>query len=138
MTRVSAVNELTWRAQYDDGRQLSQLAPDGTRHKYQDIERERLVCFDLWRGERLLVRVDMRDDSGDGMGPKRLIWRIRTELTSRGATNRVHMAGWQRTVKGRNVQAIAYVFEDGAVVLGGQFQENDPLMYDVVELDCER
>ena len=38
---------------------------------------------------------------------------------------------------GRNVQAIAYVFEDGAVFLGGQFDERDIFMYSVQKLECE-
>lgn len=131
------MGKITWRAVYDDGSSLPQIAAGGLRHRYQDIERDRLVCFDLLRGDAVLVRVDMRDDSGGSLGPKRLIWRMRKELNDKGHRSCVHLAGWQRLVNGRNVQAIAYVFDNGAVVLGGQFNDADPLMYPVVELGCE-
>lgn len=124
---------ITWLAHYDDGDQLAQA--NGT--TYADIDRDRLQAFDLWRAGRLLVRVDMRNDGGPDHGPKRLIWRVRNQVDTGGHSLRLHLAGWQRTVNGRNVQAICYVFEDGAVLLGGQFDESVPFMSAVQPMACE-
>lgn len=131
------MGEITWQAVYSDDTVLSQVGDDGSRHTYGDIDRARLVAFDLWRDGALLVRVDMRGDSNGEVGEKRLIWRMRNWLRGDGGHDRVHLVGWQRTVKGRNVQAICYVFDNGAVVLGGQFNERDPLMYSVVLTEAE-
>ncbi len=151
-----------WQAIYSDGSILDQHKGA----KYQDIDRSRLTAFDLWlhpdKGPgiepRLLIRVDLRDDTIEGVGPRRLIWRQRHTLSSKGEEFSFHLVGWQRTVRppqtekgrldegqrgrspqmgGRNVQAIAYVFEDGAVFLGGQFDERDIFMYSVQKLECE-
>ncbi len=125
-------NEIVWRAHYSDGTDLWQ----DENHGYHDIDRDRLVAFDLWQENRLLVRVDMTGgDEHKGVGPKRLIWRKRH--THDGSTDQVmHMAGWQRKVKGVNVQSICYVFEDGVVLLGGQWNENE-FSYPIAVLECE-
>ena len=137
-----------WQAIYSDSSILDQHKGA----KYQDIDRSRLAAFDLWlhpdKGPgiepRLLIRVDLRDDTIEGVGPRRLIWRQRHTLSSKGEEFSFHLVGWQRTVRppqteigGRNIQAIAYVFEDGAVFLGGQFDERDIFMYSVQKLECE-
>ncbi len=139
-----------WQAIYSDGIILDQFK--GAR--YQDIDRSRLVAFDLWQHPddpwkypegykgpgvepKLLIRVDLRDDTINGIGPKRLIWRQRHSLNSRGEEFSFHLVGWQRTVEGINVQSIAYVFDEGGVFLGGQFDERDIFMYSVQQLECE-
>ncbi len=117
--------EITWLAHYDDGSTLPQYAPDGTVNKYADVNRNRLLAFDAWQADKLLVRVDLRDDSSPDIGRRRLIWRIRHQLGTNGTHVKVYLIGWQRTVKGRNVQAINYLLADGPVMLGGQFNEAD-------------
>lgn len=124
---------ITWLAHYTDGSTLTQT----NGHTYADIDRDRLQAFDLWSDGRLLVRVDLRQDTRNGeLGPKRLIWRMRTILDTAGQKNIVHLTGWQRQVNGRNVQAICYVFEDGIVLLGGQFTGQD-FMDPVEPMACE-
>jgi hypothetical protein len=115
------MTDITWQAHYTDGSTL----PQGNGATYTDIERDKLQAFDLWRGEQLLVRVDLRPDSNGEVGQRRLIWRMRRRLDTGGGQMTIHMVGWQRTVNGRNVQAICYVFEDGVVLLGGQFTGKD-------------
>ena len=138
-----------WQAIHSDGSILDQHKGA----KYQDIDRSRLTAFDLWLHPnegagiepRLLIRVDLRDDTIEGVGPRRLIWRQRHTLSSSGEEFSFHLVGWQRTVKppqngtigGRNIQTIAYVFENGAVFLGGQFDERDIFMYSAQRLECE-
>jgi len=125
--------ELTWLAHYEDGSNLAQA----NGNTYKDIDRTRLAIFDLWQGDRLVVRVDLTDDVTDGIGPRRLIWRTRHFLDSAGGRVKVHLCGWQRRVAGKNVQAICYVTEDGTVLLGGQFGHNLPFGYAPVKLECE-
>ena len=118
---------IVWRVHYIDGTSLNQFDVDGKEHSYTEIDRPRLQAFDLWWQGRLLVRVDLRDDTkgNPDIGRRRLIWRIRHIARSNGEHIRIHLAGWQRNIKGVNVQAIAYAFEDGWLVLGGQFTDTD-------------
>ena len=110
-----------WIAHYQDGTSLNQS--EGA--SYGDINRPNLQAFDLWRAGQLLIRIDLRDDTDNEIGPRRLIWRIRHKQTATGQHEAIHMVGWQRQVNGRNIQAIGYVFEDGPILLGGQFVEQD-------------
>lgn len=116
-----------WIAHYIDGSNLRQYN-NGVTNSYQDIERHRLVAFDLWRDEQLLVRVDLRDnDNSSEIEARRLIYRKRHQMTDKGHHLTFYMVGWQRKVNGRNVQAINYVFEDGGILLGGQFTDEGGL-----------
>ena len=133
------IPDLTWLAHYEDGTTLAQGQDRwGRPASYADIDRSRLVAFDLWQGERLVVQVDLRDDSNGEVGRRRLIWRIRHQLDSAGNQAKIHLVGWQRTAGGRNIQAICYVFEDGVVMLGGQWNEGRGFMYQVVYHDFEQ
>lgn len=125
-----------WVAHYDNG-----LPPTDQRQgaTYGDIDRDRLTAFGLYDGDRPLILVDFRNDTGDDpdIGPKRLIWRMRHKQDSTGRHVTVHLVGWQREVAGRNVQSICYVNEEGTVVMGGQWMEDKPLMHAIVPLECE-
>ena len=121
-------DEILWVAHYTNGTSLKQHRTGEDGPTYKNIRRDQLVAFDLWQGDRLLVRVDMRQDSDNPeLGPKRLIWRIRHQQNSKGGHQRIHMAGWKRLVtigeKQVSVQSIAYVFEDGVVLMGGQWRD---------------
>ena len=133
--------EIVWCAQMSDGSTLYQRGPDGEKNGYHQIDRNNLVAFDLWQGDHLLCRIDMRPDRlGDGRGygsPKHLIWRIRHIMNDRGRDDKIHLVGWQRKVNGENVQAILYVFEDGTVLLGGEWGGDAEYMYSIVPLECE-
>lgn len=120
-----------WIAHYDDGSTFSQLRPDGTRNRYPDIDRDRIHFFDLWAGDRLLVRLDLRDD---GLGRKRLVWRMRNQIRG-GQQQRVHLAGYLRANDGPHV--MCYVFEDGAVLVSGAWAE-EPFMAPVRLQEAER
>lgn len=123
-----------WIAHYDDGSFLDQsrngASPPAT---YTDIDRDRLIAFELIKDGTVLVALDFRDDTGGDpdIGPKRLIWRRRNTINGRGGQHILHLVGWHRTVKGRNIQALLYVNEQtGQIAMGGQPME-DPLMRSV-------
>lgn len=138
-------DEILWRVHLADGSTLYQRGPNGERNGYHQIDRNRLVAFDLWQGDHLICRIDMRPDRNDSaLGPKRLIWRKRHIMNDRGRHDVIHLAGWQRTVNastnGRDsetVQAICYVFEDGTVLLGGAWGGDAEYMHSIVPLACE-
>jgi hypothetical protein len=112
MTRVNFV------AHYTDGTFLSQTK-GGT---YKDVKRDKLQAFDLWLGDRLALRLDLRDD---GLSPKRLIYRRRVQKDKFKGDVVIYIAGWKREVDGKNIQQVCYLFENGSVVMGGQFMERD-------------
>lgn len=124
---------ILWTAKYLDGSILPQQEPNGSTNSYHDIDRDNLEAFILhWPDGRPVAVIDFVDDSsGDpDIGPKRLIWRKRHNQGSNGTHVSITLAGWQRTINGRNVQSILYINEQtGAVVLGGQWQEDRPLMH---------
>ncbi len=118
-----------WIAHYNDGSNLDQR--NGA--TYADIDRTRMEAFSLYDGERPLVMVDFRDkiENDPEVGPRRLIWRKRSLMRSDGVRVSVHLVGWQRTVAGRNVQAICYINGDGTIIMGDQWMESRPLVHPV-------
>jgi hypothetical protein len=133
-----------WRAYYEDGSELWQTKGDKGEHKvtYADIDRDRLIAFGLFQGDLPVVLVDFRDDTNGSttsdIGPKRLIWRVRHQQSSNGLKNKIHLVGWQRKVKGRNIQSICFVAENGTVILGGQWQDDVPLRGGITHLPFEK
>jgi hypothetical protein len=128
---------LTWKAYYQDGSELAQRSEPG--FTYKDINRPNLTAFGIYDNERLVVMVDLSPDSNgaDDIGPKRLIWRKRHQMSSNGGHTEVHLVGWQRKAGGRNVQAVCYVTQAGEVVLGGQWQADRPLRHAIKPLPHE-
>lgn len=99
--------------------------------KYSQLERAKLLAFDLMLGERLLVRVDLQADS---FGPKALIYRRRVQQSIGGEQISWYIIGFKQ----QDIHHIIYVFEDGTVLLGGQpeagkmFQEPiEPFVWEV-------
>ena len=120
-----------WIAYYNDGSNLDQR----TGCTYADIDRARMEAFGLYDGERPLAMVDFRDGQKDpDIGPRRLIWRKRSMMRSDGVGVSVHLVGWQRTVAGRNVQAICYINGEGTIIMGDQWMESRPLVHPVEPL----
>ena len=128
---------LTWKAYYQDGTDLAQRSEPG--FTYKDINREDLTAFALFKDDQLLVMVDLSADSNgsEDIGPKRLIWRKRHQMSSVGGHVEVQLVGWQRKVGGRNVQAICYVTQTGEIVMGGQWQTDRPLRHPIQPLPHE-
>ena len=129
-------SSIYWKAVYKDGTSLTQFEEDGKENKYPDINRSKLVAFEIRKAgiedkpDKLLFKLFL--DPG-----RRLIYRRRLldkmkfgkanpEFVSREI---IYLVGWQATIGGRNVQDIAYVFEDGHVELSGMWREAP---YDVI------
>lgn len=134
---------MQWVAYYDDGTHLRQYDDAGIESKYADIDRSRLTSFALYDGGR----VDGVDISGNPVvgsyltaskkllhlhleSGQRLIYRRRVEQSvGTEIPNVCYMIGWQQLIKGENVQAICYVFEDGTIEVAGRFNESHPWFY---------
>ena len=123
-------NPFFWKAIYSDGSFLPLF--DGEKeNKYPDIDRNRLLFFELYLDSKLVIRIHLLDG-------RRLVFRRRVFKQLNGSEQAVYLVGWQSTVNGVNVQDIAYVFEDGHIDLAGSFDDSSRLFYSVNFLDCEK
>ena len=115
---------IVWRAIYRGG-SLDQYNKDGSENSYRDIDRSRLMAFQLLRDESVIITLHL--DAGS-----RLICRRRRFLTEGiSAPRTCYMVGWQRTDNGVNSQCMAFVTEDGQIHLIGRARENHPVFYGV-------
>ena len=107
---------ITWRAVYRDKKCLKQYNADGTVNRYNDIDRYRLVRFDLLKDDKPIASVYLRQG-------QRLIYRRRTLVPLVGERVVIHLLGWQKTIdtpKGKeNITSLMYIHEDGSVALDG-------------------
>jgi hypothetical protein len=110
---------LTWKAVYEDKTELNQFASNGIENKYKDINREKLVRFDMintFTG-KAIYSIYLRDG-------KSLIYRRRTLMTV-GIPEPVivYLVGWRETVMTlsgpKNFVTINYIHEDGSISLDG-------------------
>lgn len=130
---VDTSPKLTWRAVYKDSTVLNQYNPDGTKNRYNDIDREDLVQFMLLNAEGKPVVIIHLDEK------KKLIWRMRVEVKlSKGISQRVHLVGWQENRRGVNVQMICAIFPDGHIEIVDRFRENHPWFYSVKFREAEK
>ena len=107
----------SWRAVYSDQTTLRQYKEDGTEHKYTDIDRSKLLFFDIIDNDDVVCRIHF-DDSR-----KRLIYRRRTALPSGYEPIIVILAGWQMTIKDENIQVINYITSDNKVLMSSGWDE---------------
>lgn len=113
--------EITWKAIYSDGKSLNQYN-EGTVNKYTDIDRDKLKFFEIYDGDKLILRIHLEEG-------KRLIFRKRVAQTLTGKKEVVYLAGWQKTVGKENIQSISYIFEDGHIEMSGQWKEESNWFY---------
>lgn len=122
---------MQWTAYYSDGGSLQQF-DSGGEHGYAEIDRSRLCAFALrdFCG-RLVICLHL--DPG-----QRLIYRKRHEQRAGSERVTVYMVGWQQTIGGQNIQAVCYIFPDGAVHMAGRWREDHPLFYSIQQVACEQ
>ena len=116
----------TWQAVYKDGSSLWETDKEGlVIGKYGQIDRHNLVAFNLYRtdtenrfnleGTQPFLTVEIKPGY-------RLIWRKRRyqRLVETEPFMTIYLVGWQTTVRGKNVQAIYYIFPDGRTELSSK------------------
>lgn len=119
-----------WIAHYNNDTQLAYFNPDNTHNNYYDIDRDKIIAFSIFKDDKQILVINLDNDSNDpDIGPKQLIWRKRGRISTSGLNQSVYLAGWQRNVKGKSIQSICYITEDGMIVMSGQWQEDRPLMH---------
>jgi hypothetical protein len=128
----SLTERIFWRAVYNDGTVLNQHE-DGKENRYQDIDRNKLVRFDLCIDNRTFLSIRIKTPR------QQLIFRRRTEMQM-GQTYRtvVIIAGWHMQLHGENVQSIHAIYPNGYIESAGAWDEKDPWLYAVELLDQEK
>lgn len=126
---------MRWKAVYNDGTFLSQYNEDGSENKYGDIDRLKLVQFQLIASDKPLVIVHLDP-------AKKLIYRRRVaqHVTGfkAGTKEVVYIVGWQENRRGVSFQTVCFLFEDGHVEVVDRFREDHPWFYSVRFLPEER
>ena len=107
---------MIWRAIYRDGTEFHQYE-NGQEQTYEKIDKDRLKFFDLINNGTTVLRLHLFDG-------RKLIYRRRTILSQQTGERRVlYLVGWQKNLNGENVQSIAYVNEDGSILISGAWNE---------------
>ena len=119
---VADVNSKTWQAFTERNYYL--LKRDVARQQYDELTK---------LGKKEIVIFHFILQKG-----QRLIWRKRTIATPGKGENVWHLVGWQKTIKGENIQCIGYISEeDGYVLMAGEWQGEHILTGNVELLDFE-
>jgi len=112
------MKNIYWVANYKDGSTLKQFEGD-IENKYQDINRNALVRFDIISNNKPIYSVYIRDG-------QQLIYRRRTLIKIGSEKEKraiIYLVGWQSrvmTLSGpKNITVINYIHEDGSISLDG-------------------
>lgn len=134
MDSVIELNELEWIAFYGDDSFLPQFEEDGTENSYGKIERERLTEFRMLNRQTGAAVLVLSLDPGC-----RLIYRRRNFMNgiSGDKENLIYLVGWQKTIKGENVQSLNWILQDGTIINTGRFVEGHVYLNDIVFLPFE-
>lgn len=108
-----------WRAHYseDGSSYLDEYDADGTQHGFAEVDIARVVVFELRPVSPGLPPVLVKI----GRQSRPIFWR--THITSVNPQTgeqvgqmTITVAGWQRTVNGRNVQSLTACYPNGAIL----------------------
>ena len=123
-------DRLFWRAVYEDGSFLWQYTEKGKPNKYEDIDRAKLVRFDMFDTKTLqpIHSVYLREG-------QQLIYRRKTLINFIVKFGKVvgkdpkkpkiiiYMTGWKQTIQTnsgpKTIIALNYIHEDGSIALDG-------------------
>jgi hypothetical protein len=103
-----------WNAIYSDGEVLSRFDSIGNERGYADIDRDRLVAFEVTDRGKVLIKVCFERPT------QKLVYRRRNLCNMCGETSAlVVLVGWQEKVDGRSIKVISYIYPDGHIELDG-------------------
>lgn len=120
---MESKRELQWRAVYEDKSILNQYEPSGKENKYTDIDRERLVRFDMLDKATQKPVYSVWLNEG-----QQLIYRRRTIMPIKPTPERpiqvIYLVGYRQTIMTnsgpRNFVVLNYLYEDGSVALDNE------------------
>ena len=135
----------SWLAIYNDGTELSQLNPDGSENSYQDIDRKKLVKFQLINNITGLAHVTLHLRKGQQLIHRRRHF-IRLNVGSIFAgkpddgreDETVWILGFQENRRGVNVQLLLFVFQDGSIEFVDRWKPGHALYGEIKLLDEEK
>lgn len=113
------MDSIQWVAIYDDGTKLHQYNGNEV-NKYEDINRDKLVGFALYKNDEPLLLVDFEEG-------QRLVYRRRNFMRFDGSKSSVFLVGRQQTIDGKNIQSIACVFDDGSIRMINKWDDQNVL-----------
>ncbi len=127
-----------WLAVYRDDTTLPEYDGDGRGHGFHEIDQSRLACFLLLPQRPHLASAVVRLCHADGSsnGSRLIFFRRRDHAIAMsgphagqpvGPPTTLHVIGYQRTVAGRNVQALTFLFPDGSVLVSDDQAVTDDL-----------
>jgi len=127
----------TWRAIYNNDPEnqefLNEKDPDGKPHLFKDINRDRLIAFQIINPQNIAI---CQVKLGEG---KRLIFARRNLITvgqlfketggvkipiPTKSHQIIIILGWQKTVNGVNTKAIFYLLPDGRIEMDDVWRED--------------
>ncbi len=127
----------TWRAVYNNDPEnqefLNEKDPDGKPHLFKDIDRDRLIAFQLINPQNIAI---CQVKLGEG---KRLIFARRNLITvgqlfketggvkipiPTKSHQIIIILGWQKTVNGVNTKAIFYLLPDGRIEMDDEWRKD--------------
>ena len=107
---------MLWKAIYSDGTELNQHE-NGQELSYYKIDQSKLKFFSLINNGKVVLVLHIFDG-------RKLIYRRRVMIHQHtGEQEVIYLVGWQKNINGENVQSIAYIHEDGTIVISGAFNE---------------
>ncbi len=120
---------INWRARYFDGSVLEQYDSDGKVNGYENIDRKNLSAFEIYnvdKPEPLIFRMFLEEG-------QKLIYRRRTwqDVNSGGditGKRFLYLVGWQKNVRGENIQSVNYIHPDGHVEQAGKWVGGMPTL----------
>ena len=100
------MSEYRWRAIYNNGTFLDEYREDGTPNKYYDIDRDKLIAFELYKNNKPIYRLYLEPG-------QTLIYRRRVigDYTAKPLIV-FYMIGWQQQVNGKNTQSVVHIVDD--------------------------
>lgn len=132
------MKETRWRAIYNDKTILPQYCKCGFKSGYENIDRDKLLAFDIYTIGNKEKYIPNDDKTGHLLfrmylePEQRLIYRRRVwgevNLTTmeQKIKGYLYMVGWQQKVNGKNTQSINYIFPDGHVEQRGKWTSGEP------------
>lgn len=114
---------MEWKAIYSDNTYLTSHNDDGTTNSYADINRDKLIAFDLINNGKSVLYINLSDK-------KRLIYRRRVQQNmGTGVQKVVYLVGYQQNVGGKNVQVVNHVYDDGHIEQYDTWKGGEPEYY---------
>jgi len=112
---------IIWKAKYKDKKKKEHSSKN--KDKYTDLDRSDLEAIEVYLEDKLIFTQEIN-------GNKRLImrYRVQQDLNNPAKSTYVFMIGWQKTVDGKNIQEITYVYPDGKIETSGKW-DNSKAMY---------